>query len=260
MNRGFTLVELVVVLLVIALTTHLAVREVSRVRDAKLAAAANRQLEDIRSAALDFLADTGRLVMATNGTLSELWERPSGVAEYGIRPATAANMVAGVDPRLVNPAVHVPTGWRGPYLRLPFGKSRLFDPWGNPIEAKDSAGLIRIGLTNGLYASSVSHYGPKGQAGDAHVLSLLPERGESCALTVWATGSGVSDSVTLAWYGPASGSITGAVAQVSANVQHRFEGLTPGERIVTAKAGASATVIRLVDVRPGDNLVEIDIK
>ena len=34
MRRGFTLVELVLVLLVIALTTHLAVREVSRIREA----------------------------------------------------------------------------------------------------------------------------------------------------------------------------------------------------------------------------------
>lgn len=257
MRRGFTLVELVLVLLVIALTTHLAVREVSRMRDAKLVAAADRQLEDIRAAARSFLSDTGRLVAVTNGTLSELWNRPADMPEYRVVAASAANIVAGADARLVDASVQVPTGWRGPYLRLPFGKSRLLDPWGNAIETKDSAGLVRVGVTNGVFASSVSHYGPKGQPDAARTLSLLPERGVSCSLTVWASGIGVSDEVTLAWYGPASGAITGAVARVAANVQHRFEGLTPGERIVTAKAGAAAPIARLVDVRPGDNLLEI---
>ena len=260
MRRGFTLVELVLVLLVIALTTHLAVHEVSRIRDAKLVSAANRQLEDIRSAALGFLADTGRFVMATNGTLSELWERPADVAEYRVLQASAANIVAGADAGLADPSVRVPTGWRGPYLRLPIGRSRLLDPWGNPIESVDAAGLSRIGVTNEVYAASVSHYGPKGQREDERVVSLLPGRGDTCSLTVWATGEGIADEVTLAWYGPAEGAITGAVAHVAANVQHRFEGLTPGERIVTVKVGVAAPVVRLVMVRPGDNLLEVKMQ
>ena len=54
--------------------------------------------------------------------------------------------------------------------------------------------------------------------------------------------------------------ITGDMATVSANAQHRFEGLVPGERIVTAaKAGASASVVRLVDLKPGDNVLEVVI-
>ena len=260
MRHGFTLVELVLVLLVIALTTHLAVREVSRIREAKLVAAADRQLEDIRAAALAFLADTGRMVMVTNGTLSELWERPAGMPEYRVLAASAANIAAGADHALADASVHVPTGWRGPYLRLPFGKSRLLDPWGNPIEMLDSAGLVRVGVTNGVFASSVSHYGPRGQPDDDRTVSLLPERGGSCSLTVWASGSGVLNEVTLAWYGPASGAITGAVARVPANEQHRFDGLTPGERIVTARVGAASPVVRLVDIRPGDNLLEVKIQ
>ena len=260
MKRGFTLVELVLVLLVIALTTHLAVREVSHIRDAKLVKAADRQLDDIRSAALAFLADTGRLVSVTNGTLSELWERPADIPEYRVIPATAANMVAGVDSKLASADVMVPTGWRGPYLRLPFGKTRLMDPWGNAIEKVDAAGLARIGVTNDVYAASVSHYGPKGYSGSIRTASLLPGRGTGCSLTVWATGPDLSGDVNIAWYGPAEGMITGAVATVSANAQHRFEGLTPGERIVTAaKAGSSARVVRIVDLKPGDNIIEVVI-
>ena len=260
MKRGFTLVELVLVLLVIALTTHLAVREVSHVRDAKLVKAADRQLDDIRSAALAFLSDTGRSVVVTNGTLSELWNRPKDVPEYRVIPATAANIVAGADPQLANANILVPTGWRGPYLRLPFGKTRLLDPWGNPIETKDAAGLRRIEVTNGIYAASASHYGPKGNGSAVRTISLLPNRGDGCSLTVWATGPSLSGDVKLAWYGPAEGMITGGVATVSANTQHRFEGLVPGERIVTAeKAGASEPVVRIVDLRPGDNVLEVVI-
>lgn len=260
MKRGFTLVELVLVLLVIALTTHLAVREVSHIRDAKLVKAADRQLDDIRTAAMAFLSDTGRSVVVTNGTLSELWDRPRDIPEYRVIPATAANIVAGADPQLANASVLVPTGWRGPYLRLPFGRTRLLDPWGNPVEAEDAAGLRRIEVTNGIYAASVSHYGPKGLAGAVRTISLLPDRGSGCSLTVWATGPSLSGDVRLAWYGPAEGMITGAVATVSANAQHRFEGLVPGERIVAAaKAGASESVVRIVDLKPGDNVLEVVI-
>ena len=128
------------------------------------------------------------------------------------------------------------------------------------MEAADAAGLSRIGMTNGVFAASISHYGPKGQPDAVRTASLLPERGVSCSLTVLAAGVGISDDVTLAWYGPASCAITGAVARVPANTQHRFEGLTPGERIVTAKVGSSTTVVRIVDVKPGDNLVEVGIQ
>ena len=53
---GFTLVELVVVLAVIAVLTHLAVRELSHLRDGKLAKVADRQLEEIRASVYSRIA------------------------------------------------------------------------------------------------------------------------------------------------------------------------------------------------------------
>lgn len=260
MKKAFTLLELVVVLLVIAVTTHLAVREVSRIRDEKLVSAADRQLDDIRDAALAFLADTGRPVSVTNGTLSELWVRPADMPEYRVRPAVESNLVHGADSSIAAPSVYVPAGWRGPYIRLPSGRTRLRDPWGNAVELLDDARLPRISLTNGVSAASVSHYGPHSRVSDRRTRGILPPGHPSCSLTVWATGVGLSGNVRLAWYGPASGMITGCVRTVSANVQHRFEGLTPGRRIVTAaRAGSSVPVVRLVEILPGDNLLEIEI-
>ena len=123
MKRGaFTLVELVVVLAVIAVLTHLAVRELAHLRDGRLSDAADRQLEEIRLSVFDdsaegaargFLADMGRLPKATDGTLSELWQKPAGALEYAVRQATETNLVLGAK-TLANASVYVPTGWRGP--------------------------------------------------------------------------------------------------------------------------------------------------
>jgi len=277
-KHGFTLVELVVVLAVIAVLTHLAVRELSHLRDAKLSKAADNQLEEIRASvysripgeeATGFLADMGRLprpaddvrtdrssrTTVTNSTLSELWLMPSDAKPYAVRQATAENLVPGLSADLVQPTVYVPTGWRGPYLRLPFGKTRLLDPWGNPVEAEDEAGLPRLTITNG-FITAVAHYGPRAQANPhapangARSISLAPDGGETSRLILTTT----STSGKVYWYGPASGFITGAVTNISAGQSVEFDGLTPGRRVLYFN-----NAMRVIDVKPGDNLITLDL-
>ena len=276
-RHGFTLVELVVVLAVIAILTHLAVRELSHLRDDRLSKAADRQLEEIRASVYSrspgeevtgFLADMGRLPRladdvrtdrfgrstVTNSTLGELWLMPAGAKPYAVLQAKAENLVPGLA-SLANDSVYVPTGWRGPYLHIPFGKTRLFDPWGNPIEAKDEAGLARLTTSNG-FVTAVSHFGPRAQmnpnapANGAHSISLVPEGGETSRIIVTTTSSGGD----VCWYGPASGLITGAVKSVSASQPATFEGLTPGRRILFFN-----NAVRVIDVKPGDNLISLDL-
>jgi prepilin-type N-terminal cleavage/methylation domain-containing protein len=270
-RNGFTLVELVVVLAVIAVLTHLAMRELSHLRDAKLVQAADRQLEEIRDAvytrvsgeeATGFLADMGRLprladdvraarpgrMSVTNATLCELWRMPPDAKPYAVRQATAENLVPGLA-SLANDAVYVPTGWRGPYIRLPFGKTRLYDPWGNPIEGEDEAGLSRLSMSNG-FVTAVSHFGPRAQASGIRSIQLAPNGIATSSLIV-STTSASDTSVT--WYGPANGLITGAIHTVSAAVPYTFKGLTPGTRILYYN-GAAHTI----NVKPGDNLISID--
>jgi len=77
-----------------------------------------------------FVADMGRLPRTTGGDpllLSELWSMP---LTFDIRPATVENLS---DPAHADSEVRVPCGWRGPYLRLPFGAADLKDPWGKPL-------------------------------------------------------------------------------------------------------------------------------
>jgi len=259
-KRGFTLIEMVVVLAIIALATHLAMRELSHLRDAKMERAADKQLESLRDASTAFLGDMGRLVTATNGTLSELWEMPAGALPFAVRAAVASNLVKGASSELADENVFVPTGWKGPYLRMPMGKTRLFDPWGNPIEAEDAAGLPRIELTNNAYASAVSHYGATAQANGKRTLSLLPERGAESTLRIKAVsvnGGVVADNVTYKWYGPSGGAITGAVLTVARGEYAVFHGLTPGRRIVYDSASDTS---REIEIEPGDaNLIEIKV-
>ena len=235
MKRAFTLIELVVVLAVIAVLTHLAVRELSHLRDAKLTKAADAQLETIRAS-----------VYARN-----VGEEATNALPYAVRPATAENLVPGLS-ALANASVYVPTGWRGPYLRLPFGKSRLMDPWGNPIEREDAAGLPRLTVSNG-FVVAVSHYGPQAQADGIRTLSILPDPNSGATSRLIVSTTSASDT-TVTWYGPASGLVTGATHTVSAAAPYTFEGLTPGSRILHYN-GAAHTI----DVKPGDNLISIDL-
>lgn len=277
MKRAFTLIELTIVLVIIALVTHLAVRELASVTEAKRDDAADRQLVTLREAVYEarpgddpvgFLADMGRLPRArveTNEyreivrTLRELWTRPDDVRTYAVRPATADNLQVESARKtdLADPDVLVPTGWRGPYLRLPFAHDRLLDPWGNPMENPDSSGLMRLTLTNGLI-TAVTHYGRTAQPSGRRTCTLEPEGGAASRLIVSAESvSGAlaaGTRVTYRWYGPAAGLITGAVETVDFPAQAIFEGLTPGVRIL--KDSVSGLARRIV-IRPGDNLIQI---
>jgi prepilin-type N-terminal cleavage/methylation domain-containing protein len=151
---GFTLLELVVVLAILAIVTAVATRTLSQVEDQRRFESSQRGLEDLEAAILGsdedrapdgsrisggFVADMGRLprTVANGGqlTLAELWLDPGTPFHFDARPAVAAN---GVDAADEDPQVLVPGGWRGPYVRLPLGANNLKDGWGNdyssPIE------------------------------------------------------------------------------------------------------------------------------
>ncbi len=269
MKRAFTLVELTLVLLVLGLLTHLAVAEFGRVRDRKMRESANRLLESVREAVwseraggeiVGFLADMGRLPRITgegfDGSLEELWARPADVPSYAMRPATGTNLCVAASQKalLEEPGVLVPTGWRGPYLRIPFGRDELLDPWGNPMTAVDDAGLRRLVVSNG-FVTAVSHYGPSGQSRDRAMLSVLPSGGATSRLVVnIVSASAASGRVTCKWFGPASGMVTGAVETVDYPGMVVFDGLTPGLRVFRDSVTGAT---RLVKIRPGDTPLEI---
>lgn len=272
MKRGFTLVEMTVVLIILAALTHLAVRQLSQVRDARLETVANRQLEEIRAAvyaraageSTGFLADMGRLpriTNATNATLEELWICPAGARDFALRPAVSNNFSAATADisALEDADVYVPTGWRGPYLHIPFGRDELLDPWGNPMVEKDAAGLARLTVTNEII-TAVSHYGATGQRRGKRTLPLAPPQGATSRLFVTFVATETALPVTCMWYGAADGWITGGVTNdVPLSETIIFADLAPGLKVVKVAKGDKSIAVRSVDLRPGDNLLQITL-
>jgi prepilin-type N-terminal cleavage/methylation domain-containing protein len=150
---GLTLLELVVVLVILAILTTVAIEGTSGVIDQGRYDATQRTLQNVQNAIIGptgqhepdgtplvtgFVADIGRLPLATADatgalTLDELWSNPNGVAAFSFQPAAAPDT-----------DVLVPCGWRGPYLQLPLGTTQLRDGWGNPLSLLQADGVTTI--------------------------------------------------------------------------------------------------------------------
>ncbi|MBP5510264.1 MAG: prepilin-type N-terminal cleavage/methylation domain-containing protein [Kiritimatiellae bacterium] len=258
-RNGFSLLELVVVLAVLSVLTHLAVRELGAMHEGKLVQAADRQLDAIREASAAFLSDVGRLPRLTaetnragevTYTLAELWKKPASLDNRTLVERDGATLAVG---------------WNGPYLRLPVGRGRLRDPWGNPIEREDAAGLPRLLASVDSIVTNVCHYGPKGQPGERRTVSLLPEAGLSARLSLTVDAGDYDGELVCRWLGPFENTVTGGTATVLSGAQVTFDGLTPGTKAVVvsksapAAGGIARRIVRLVEVAPGVNQVQVKI-
>lgn len=289
MKRGFTLIELAVVLVILALLTHLAVREFGTVLQGKMHKLADQQLESIRSAVWQtqasdepsgFLVDMGRLPLAqtetntwgrTVFTLSELWKRPAGVPAFALRPAMASNLVSGVDAALADSSVLIPCGWRGPYLHLPFGRDRLLDPWGNPMETPDDAGYARLQSTNqmavaaGAPVDAVAHWGSDARPDSSVTPPDDTARDSICPLVPGSLSNTLFTTVVfpeattgeLRWYMPCGGAITGAVATATSSSTFVCSGVAPGVCTLVVRIGSVNRLVERVVVPPGGRAVQL---
>lgn len=157
--QGFTLLELVVVLAILAIMTAIAIREVGSIQQGERYLASQKGLDALELAILGdpatrqaaaagggngFVSDVGRLPQTVaygvgTNSLGELWTW-SG-ATYDIRPALLSNGVAAA---YEDSQVLVPCGWRGPYLRLARGDDTVRDGWGRPYVTPDASGYGRL--------------------------------------------------------------------------------------------------------------------
>lgn len=312
-RHGFTLIELAVVLGIIVILTHLAVRETGRWRAAQLRELSNRGLLEIKDAVLGpdferdsegarirtgFLADMGRLPLATTNqygrlSLAELWTPPSATDAYAAREAVATNLLPECDAADADADVVVPGGWRGPYLRLPLGKTRLLDAWGNAYEVPDEANYsARLCGAEGLPVTrpgepvvSVRHLGadaapdelrtPGSQEDQDLTVNFFaapgPDALTNATLTVTLNVYDADGNPAVAGaytgtarvYSPCGGQI--AVSKqtfaVSAGTGHAsVSGLTPGPRVLRVACNGHKGLPRLLVVQPGANSVTDRLK
>jgi len=124
---GFTLIEIMVVVAVIAVLGALVAPNVFRHLGAAKDTTARAQMEMIGAALDAYRLDNGRYPTTEQG-LQALWDRPT--------------------------TPPVPQNWRGPYLQ----KAIPLDPWGNPYVYQSPARYSRMGY-------DLMSYGADGQPG-----------------------------------------------------------------------------------------------
>jgi general secretion pathway protein G len=130
LRRGFTLLELMVVLLILALIASIAAPQVTKhLRKAKIETA-KIQVDALSAAVDSFNIDTGRFP-TNEEALKALVERPAGLAT-----------------------------WDGPYIKK---KESLIDPWGEPYQYRLPG---KTGEYDVFSLGSDKKEGGEGDAGD----------------------------------------------------------------------------------------------
>lgn len=161
-RRGLTLFELVVVLAILAAVTAVVSVATDKVLAQRRFEMTQKSLAAMQTAILGgsetdtmvntpdvagFVADVGRLPLAIDVDPrpevidlqpAELWSKPAGMAAHGV------HTFSGEDD-----GVSLTAGWRGPYLRLPPGATRVADGWGRSPILMARSGVSIVPATEG---------------------------------------------------------------------------------------------------------------
>ena len=266
-RSAFTLLEMAIVLAILALLTHLAV---VRLDSGSLKPAQTRKLLSEIDHAINglpasvdaeghpvptgFLADMGRLP----ASLTELWQCPDNATAYG--PHQAAD----------DPAIWVPGGWRGPYMKPGRGGERLLDPWGNELEAlaQEDGSLVVRSLGSDGAPGWDSATEPARDMGFTNpppicVLTVIPyfygKSAPSNAADV-ADADGEERPTRLYGYSSRAGTILAQcsdVQMIASGTPVQAEGLTPGYGAFRVEREGIRGPIHPVVLQPGTNVVVV---
>ena len=288
-RSGLTLLELVIVMVILAALTGIAVRAIEPVADQARYEQTLKSLEQIEQAYLlrtlgsdstvsyhGFVADIGRLPIAVGvdpqTQLAEFWAQ-------GTLPTFSVSNFP--EPDVLNPPqIPVAAGWRGPYLNLPPGPDVLRDGFGNDlvlltdtgavaVAGNEIAGMTSSGANNVLDALDVDYERdvslPGGLWLPGRYEGTLPVSIKDSTGTDPVLNAGETLSVRL--YGPVNG-VAGRInnTQVTAGVTGEFDvnlaDIPCGPRalwvVVTTGTSPSESIVRQsavkqITVSPGMN-------
>lgn len=141
-NRGFTLVELVLVLVILAVLASAALNMVDIQVDQTRFESTQNTLGQIERAVLgaDYArAADGSLVLS--GFVADCGRLPYSLEELYVRPPSLIPTFASGSP-IGDQQVTLAGGWNGPYLQLPIGGATLRDGWAASFELFTSVGVL----------------------------------------------------------------------------------------------------------------------
>ena len=130
---GFTLVELVVVMTILALLTTVAVQSLSSVQDQAHFDATQRTLTEIRGSILGPDAITREGELASGGYLQDVGWLPAAPTDLMIPPVISSSPALAMPPRNYSLTWRTYFGWSGPYITQPLratGSVQLYDGYG----------------------------------------------------------------------------------------------------------------------------------
>ena len=129
-RRGFTLLEVVVVIAVISILASIAVPYAAQILNQTREGNARKEMEELYGAIL------GDPSVPTSGFVGDMGRLPANLAQLNVR---------GGQPAGVNGLLGVKIGWFGPYINTGFdANGYLNDPWGTPYAyGNPGAGQIR---------------------------------------------------------------------------------------------------------------------
>lgn len=254
-SKALTLVELVVVLLILVVLTSVAIQSTEGVVNQGRFEATAKTIQGIEAAILGdstlkqpdgspilngYVADVGRLPESLN----DLIVKPAAVLDFDFRQ------------NATDTAVEIGTGWRGPYLRLPLGRTEVRDGYN---ELFNEAFTLAASSADGQDNLLIQSFGADRAAGNAsgdpfsddQTTLLEGNRYQGIVevsvnfVTAGGAVSSPTDPVTVRIFMPdgAGGStfLPAALNTDLATTSFRFENVPVGLRVIRVYEGATPT-------------------
>jgi prepilin-type N-terminal cleavage/methylation domain-containing protein len=197
-RHGFTMLEMIVVLAILAVLTGIAVRSLEPMNQQARVDATQKTLEEIRTSIVGTQSLSGDVTTSTASFVADVGRLPNSLEELFVNvnglPGYQAGGLTGDDAD-----VALPRGWRGPYMRLPIGATTLRDAWGNPFAFELSSG----GLTIASLGSDFTLGGNDAYKQDRGF--TLPSAGSVDSFYGESLGGQIYESVNGAWVAPTPG-------------------------------------------------------
>lgn len=222
-RQGFTLIEVIVILAVLAILVGVAVPVAMKIFERTAEDATREEMDNIKKAILGDLRKLQSSFRSDFGFLGDI----------GCLPTTLGQLLTqGALPPWSPPASpqQVGAGWKGPYITGVPGEEFDKDQWGNAYTYTPVAGLCPLTATLTSSGASTS------LTSDDITLSILAN--ETTATTVRgavkdSAGFGVQ-GVSVELYSPVNGVLTTTPINTDANGEYSFTSVPFGPRAVRA--------------------------